>query len=147
MDASPTFSATGRFSQIFDGLHELVWNWFRGDRASWPLMMLICHYVRRTQRRVRALVARIEAGTLRPPRPRTAPRAGPSTEAKQRSHNPFPRLYGWLCVLMPYRAAAFGYQLNLLLDDPAVRPMIEAEPGRFGRLLRPLCRMVGADPI
>ena len=155
MDAAPPLPVTDRFSQIINDLWAIVWSRVGAGATATTLVVMVLGYIRRTERRFHALVARIEAGTLRPPRPRTipgaTPRAAPSPDAApdaaKRSHNLFPRTYGWLCVLIPYQAAAAGWALNLMLDDPAVRPMIEAEPGRFGRLLRPLCRMVGADPL
>jgi hypothetical protein len=151
IDAATTLPVTDRFSQIINDLWAIVWSRVGAGATATTLVVMVLGYIRRTERRFHALVAKIEAGTLRPPRPRTTPRAVPSPnaapDAAKRPHNLFPRTYGWLCALIPYQAAAAGWALNLMLDDPAVRPMIEAEPGRFGRLLRPLCRMVGADPL
>ena len=37
-------------------------------------------------------------------------------------------------------AAISGSQLQFWLQDPEVKALIAAEPGRVGRMLRPLCR-------
>jgi hypothetical protein len=111
------------------------------------------NYLRRTERRFLALVLAIRAGTLRPLRPRPSREApsGPSSNPgaacpDPRSHNPFPRTRAWLCLLMTVRrhiAAGIIGSLRQFLDDPEMVALIQAEPRRFGRLLRPLFRIDG----
>src|SRR6185312_11003612 len=51
----------------------------------------------------------------------------------------------WLIRLGGYKAAAYGSLLQHLLADPEMAALIAAAP-QLGRVLRPLCRMLGIDP-
>ena len=53
----------------------------------------------------------------------------------------FPRRPGWLCAVSIDTVAA-GSQLQYLLNDPEMTALLAATPA-LGRLLRPLCRMLG----
>ncbi len=53
-----------------------------------------------------------------------------------------PRGHGWLVRELGYEAMAFGGQLEALLAEPAMQAALAALPGA-GRVLRPLCRMLG----
>ena len=115
----------------------------RGGRKllAGPLVILIWTRLHRLSGRITRLAARIEAGATprkpspRPPRPRR-PRPSP------------PRLPGgkaWLARLMQQDGAAAASQLRYLLAEPDMAALAAADP-RMGRLLRPLCHMLGVAP-
>ncbi len=89
--------------------------------------------------RFAALFARWHAGTL--PAPRLS-RAGRPHSAK-----PIPRLpagRGSINRRIP-EAAPCGGMIEILLHDPALPAFLAAAP-QAGRILRPLCRMLGLTP-
>ena len=49
---------------------------------------------------------------------------------------------GWLVRELGWEAAGYGSQLQHLLDDPAMQAALAAVPA-VGRILRPICRMLG----
>ena len=53
-----------------------------------------------------------------------------------------PSRQGWLVEVLGYEAAASRSQLEALLAEPGMRAALDAAPG-VGRILRPLCRMLG----
>jgi hypothetical protein len=55
-----------------------------------------------------------------------------------------PRRFGWLVQQVP-QAAPFGSQLQHLLTDPEMAAVLANTP-RLGRVLRPLCHMLGVLP-
>ncbi len=92
------------------------------------------------------LAARVRSGKL-PSATSAGSRAG--RQAKRRkSDDPadrpverLPRGFAWLLRLVP-EAAVYGSQLNHLLSDPEMVALLQAAP-QMGRLLRPLCQMLG----
>ena len=53
-----------------------------------------------------------------------------------------PGRQGWLVEVLGYEAAASRSQVEALLAEPGMRAALDAAPG-VGRILRPLCRMLG----
>ena len=53
-----------------------------------------------------------------------------------------PSRRGWLLHTLGWEVAVFGSQLETLLAEPDMQALLAARPG-LGRLLRPLCRMLG----
>ncbi|HEX3346785.1 MAG TPA: hypothetical protein VHS58_01630, partial [Acetobacteraceae bacterium] len=51
--------------------------------------------------------------------------------------------WGWVVNI----ACRNGDELQRLLEDPEMQATIAAEPRRMGRILRPLCRMLGVSEI
>jgi len=109
-----------------------------------PLIVAIWTRLNRMARRVTRLAARVEAGTLTPPRQR------PAAPRHSRPRPPptgirLPRGFAWLVPLVP--EIAFGArQLRVLLDDPEMQALIQAAP-QIGRTLRPLCHLLGLQPL
>ncbi len=103
-----------------------------------PLVLLVWSRLRRMAVRFARLAARVRAGAL-PARaaPRRPGRSGPPPP-------PLPRKSGWLISLVP-QAAASASQLQHLLADPEMAALVAAAP-QMGRILRPLCRMLGVVP-
>jgi hypothetical protein len=98
--------------------------------------MLVWQRLQRMTARFASVVKRAEAGT--PPR-QSSPRVRPSGPRER-----LPGGFAWLVRLVP-EAAGYGGQLQHLLSDPEVAAMLAAMPGA-GRVLRPLCRMLGVEP-
>ncbi len=102
-------------------------------------MLLLWSRLRRTAERFARLAAKVQAGTLPPPRRRLrSPR--PARPQKLR----LPRGVAWLLRRLP-QAASAASQLQHLLADPAMADLLAAAP-QAGRLLRPLCQMLGIRP-
>ena len=110
--------------------------------ATWTLLT---DRLGRLAQRLRSLFARIEAGTIAPPRVSPAP-AHPPALRPQREHPPYPRLpsaRGWINARVA-EAAPCGGEMHMLLQDPATAALVSAAP-QAGRLLRPLCRALAVD--
>jgi hypothetical protein len=110
--------------------------------------------------RLEALLTRIAAGWLPRPRPAATRRAAatePSPAAPDADATPprphvgpppvarWPRGRACLIRVVGYQAAGFGSQLEHLLADPAIAEIVANVPS-FGRMLRPLCRVLGIAP-
>jgi hypothetical protein len=121
--------------------------------AKWayitPLMVLVWGRLRRMSRRFASLVARMEAGRLKPPRP-PAPNPDPGKTRPPRpppSWPPVPSSPGWLLHYVQLEAAATANLLRHMIEhDPEMRGLLEAAP-QLGRILRPLLRMVSPAPL
>ena len=103
---------------------------------------LLTHRLNRLAQRFRALFARYPAGTVPPPIQRKS-RAGIPD-----SRPPSPRLpatRGWIGAHIAQAAPCAGSVEHLLHNEPAMRAFVTAIP-QAGRLLRPLCRMLGLNP-
>ena len=109
-----------------------------------PLILAIWTRLRRIANRVAGIFARIEAGTLKPPRRRPAAPRKPAAKPPPNGAK-LPRGVAWLLPLVP--GIAFGRtQLEALLADPEMQAMLAAAP-QLGRSLRPLCHMLGLRPL
>ncbi len=138
--------ATDRFSLSIDGLLGVVAAAIVGGRMNAAMILLVWTRIKRIEMRVLALVASIRAGRYRggwvvegrAARAQAGPRAAPPASLE------LPRSFAWLIVLVPYKAAGFASQLRYLLADPEMVALLAAAP-RLGRILRPLCRMLGIE--
>ncbi len=138
---SPTASPAPaeRFARIIDGLYQAVAA--RGAKG-WlplPLLLLLWSRLRRLSVRFARLAAQVQAGTLRAPRRRPATPRPPRPPPRR-----LPRGFAWLMRPVP-EAASAASQLQYLLAEPEMTALIAAAP-QAGRLLRPLCRMLGVRP-
>ncbi|HEX3348258.1 MAG TPA: hypothetical protein VHS58_09185 [Acetobacteraceae bacterium] len=152
MDTPAPPSLADRFTRIVSDVAQGLARRYRADSTLGPaiaavLLNLIALRLQNLRRRFVTLVERIQAGTLRKlPEPGTAPkrkRAAASAERKPRpnllaQHDVVER-WGWVIGL----ACRNGDELGRLLEDPEMQAMIAAEPRRMGRILRPLCRILG----
>jgi hypothetical protein len=112
------------------------------DPSVRPPLLLVHAWLGRLVQRFAALVARAEAGTLRPPRRGRHRPAGESPPGKPRPR--WPTNFAWLIKMLPYQAACFGSQLQHQFSQPEMMALLEAAP-QAGRLLRPLCRMLAIE--
>jgi hypothetical protein len=116
------------------------------------LLDLVWSRVNRTRHRLEHLLARLAAGWRpRPATPRAAPAAPPDPAAPRRTRvcapalAPWPHGRGWLVHVGGYHAAGSASQLEHLLTDPAIAELVATVPS-VGRMLRPLCRILGISP-
>ncbi len=132
----PTLSA--RFALILDGLCRAVAARMPRHPAAGTLLLL-WGLLRRAAARFASLAERVRTGA--PPR-----RRGVSTRTQRprQTRDRLPQGFAWLVRLLP-DAAPYGGQLQHLLSEPEMSAMIAAAP-QFGRMLRPLCRMLGVRP-
>jgi len=107
-----------------------------------PLMTLIWLYLHRPAQRLARLIAKLQAGTLAPPRPRTAATTPPVPRAPKLR---LPSRHAWLIRLVQ-RTAQLYPQLEILVGRPEMADLLAAAP-QAGRILRPLCRMLGIRPL
>ena len=126
---------------------EIVW---LGAQAYLPIVqpnqpaalpaetwLLLTHRINRVAQRFRALFARWQAKTLSAPRPSRA--GSPSTRHPETR---LPTTRGWIGAHIPAAAPCAGTLEYLLHHTPQMRDFVQAAP-QAGRLLRPLCRMLG----
>ena len=86
------------------------------------------------------LAQRFERGLTRTAKQRAA-RVGNAGIARVRAVA-LPSGRGWLVRELGWEAAGYGCQLEALLAEPAMQAALADMPG-LGRVLRPLCRMLG----
>ncbi len=127
-----------RFGLLIEGLCRAIAARSAVSRLAAPLLLLLWPRLRRMAARFARLAARFRAGRL-PARPaaRRPGRSGPPPQ-------PLPKTSAWLVRLVP-AAAAQAAQLQHLLADPELAALLAAAP-QAGRVLRPLCRMLGVAP-
>ena len=96
---------------------------------------------------------RFEQAALRPVRPARAPGArargaqtrtavGTAKVARVR----LPSAQGWMVRALGWEAAGHASQLGHLLTDPEMQALMAASPA-VARVLRPLCRVLGVQPM
>ena len=136
---APPPALSDRFACVIDGLCRALAARGAGRGLAVPLMLLLWSRLRRTAARFARLAEKVRAGTLPPPRHRLR-----SPRPAQPPPPRLPRGYAWLVRRLP-QAAAAASQLQHLLADPAMADLLAAAP-QAGRLLRPLCQMLGVRP-
>ena len=133
----PTLS--NRFAWLMGGLVFYLGRIFDRDRARGPLTLVIHRRLRRLERRFLALVARFEAGTLRPARVRHAAVARVATV---RAPRVLPGGFGWLCRLMPEGHEFAAYLSDAYLAGADAAALLLAAP-QAGGVVRALLWMTG----
>ena len=71
---------------------------------------------------------------------------GEAGEARARARVRLPGRAGWLVREFGWEMAGFGSQLQHLLGQPEMQAVLAARPG-VGRILRPICRMLGVRDV
>jgi len=149
-------------------LHRAMGVHVRANRQDDSVLGLAYWHADRIRRRFITLYTRWKDGTLKPPRPRTRLRptptpesslpsppsaggagGGPTTPETQPTPGlppkpKAPRKRGWVTHLAPPCAEAGGW-LSYFLQREDMPAFLQAVP-RAGRLLRPLCHMLGVTP-
>ncbi len=111
-----------------------------------PLGLLFAAYLSSVMRRVESLVARHRAGRLRA-RPHRARTVQPQEERENAApKRRLPARFGWVVEWLGHHAAGCAAQLrHMLTHDPDLVALLDVGP-QAGRVLRPLCRMLGMEP-
>ena len=143
---TPPTDPAERFLRIVDDLRKSVAE-SHARGVSGALILLIWTHLGRVKLRFARLVASLRAGQLPAPRKPRTPRAAADPSLPPRKAPLMPRGKSWLAALVGHWAAGYGGQIQYLLDtDPEMAALIAASP-QLVRLLRPLCRALGADPV
>ncbi len=109
------------------------------DRRLSPIVLIVWGRLNRTLTRLDRLIARWQAGTLRPPRPKpTTPRT-PVTRTPPATKVPTEK--AWLLRLIPHAGQHHGH-VETIVNNAELAALVAAAP-QAGRLLRPLARMFG----
>ena len=130
-----------RFREILTGLRAAIGMHLDKDRARDAIFVLVWHRIGRMANRFDALFAKWQAGTLPKPRPSRPGRTGKPRDPQLR----LPQGRVWLVAAVGYHAAGRAGQLQHLFTDPDFDKFLQAVP-QAGRILRPLCHMLGIDP-
>ena len=108
-----------------------------------PLLLLTIHNrLGRMVLRLDRLALQWQAGTLPKPRPARPQAAEPRPQSPQRPY--IPAGQAWL-IRLAQPAVHSIYPVELFLARPDTQAFLQAVP-QAGRLLRPLCRMLGITP-
>ncbi len=129
------------FAGIIAWLNRDLAAWAAKNRLAAPLILLLWPRLNRLAIRFTALAARVAAGTAAPRRSTSLRAAG---ARPRKPYARLPRGFAWVVRMVP-GTAAYGSQLQHLLADPEMAALLAAAP-QAGRLLRPLCRMLGVRP-
>jgi hypothetical protein len=156
---TPALSPSERFNCLIEGLFDDIATraangWFPLAPVELVLIKLIWRRLRGMSRRFAAILARFHAGTLAQAGPQagTLPEAGsaPRSPAAARPDGlPRPqepsRRFGWVIHAVSWFVMVRHYELEEMLEDPETAAQVAAAP-QFGRVLRPLCRMLAVKP-
>ncbi len=135
-------SPAERFTGILAWLNRALAAAAVRNKAAAPLILLLWPRLNRLAARFTRLAARVAAGTATP---RRRISLSLTSTRPRKPYARLPRRFGWLLRLEREAAAAAGSQLRHLLTDPEMADILAAAP-QAGRLLRPLCRMLGVQP-
>ncbi len=135
-------TAIQTFTCILEALRTALAARAAPDRANTAVLVQVWGYLGRAAARFEALFARWQAGTLPKPRPTRPARAARPVAARTRPRMPTRR--AWIIGMAP-AATNQASGLRLLLRRPEMAAFLAAAP-QAGRLLRPLCHLLGLDP-
>ncbi|MBV8524287.1 MAG: hypothetical protein JOY71_19530 [Acetobacteraceae bacterium] len=142
----PATSLSHRLGLTLAGLCEAIAAHMAKDRTNVPLLFLAWTRLRRLAVRFEKLLADFRAGRVPAARARGAAESLPQLPGLPGLPPPYraPRDSGWLLRLAP-ESAAFAGQVEYLLADPEMKALLAGSP-QAGRMLGPLCRMLGIRP-
>jgi hypothetical protein len=131
-------------SFVVAALFEVVAEHCEKYRTMLPIIPTLWRRLHITAARFQILFTRWSEGRLPPPR-KPAPRK-PHPRPKAENPDPvLPRGNAWLTKRVP-QTDIFGTQLRYLLADLEIATFL-AEVPQAGRMLLPLCRMLGVTPL
>ena len=146
MTAFVSNTLADRFAWLFAGLCKTIGveACRRGMEAA--LAWAVWNRVRVLGERLVALAERVRSGRVvrRTPRPRT-PHPGPPPQGgrEKRATVILPRAFGWVVRALP-ETMQFAGVLALMLRDAETVALVAKAP-EAGRMLRPLCRLLGVQ--
>jgi hypothetical protein len=144
-----TPNPAARFTTLIEELCHVLSKHGRDHFVHAAMLVLIWNRLTRLAKRFAILVDRVRAGTLDHPAParnRDAS-APPATSERPRAlpQEALPHHFRWLVNMVP-EAELHSSDLCWLLQTLEMKELIFAAPRQAGRILRPLCRMLGVDP-
>ena len=122
---------------ILTGMRAALAPHVNRDRARTAILLCAWTRIGRAASRFQALFARWQANTLPTPRQTRAARKTPSAAKPH-----FPAGRAWLAGTTDHHVRGHASQLQHLLDHPDMPKFLAAAP-QAGRILRPLCHMLG----
>ncbi len=144
---APAPSLSQRLTLVVQALRAAIAAHAARDRAAVAVAWLVWPYLNRLAARFTALMLRVQAGKgAVVARATSGPRAaaqGPRLQAPRLRPPGLPQGFAWLARLAPGILPLRG-QVCHLLGDPELAALLAATP-QAGRILRPLCRMLGIE--
>ena len=134
----PTPTLAPRLGVILRNLAALIARGFLRDPRRVVFIIPLWRHLTRAAFRLETLLARLAAGPLPPPRPRTPHPGGPHRKPG------FPTGRAWLIRALGAEAAACASQLQSLLAEPEAAALLANPAAR--RTLAPIRRMLGLVP-
>lgn len=132
-----------RLSAILMALQPLIArHLFRHPSIPQHVIAPLHNRITRYAGRLARLIALYDAGRL--PTPRERGRGAQPATARTRQPLPIPRRRGWMLAAMGWRVAHLPPLLESLLAMPEAAGFLAASPAA-GRMLRPMCHMLGVD--
>ena len=138
---APGPSLSQRLTLVVQALRAAIAAHAARDRTVVAVAWLVWPYLNRLAARFAALTLRVQAGHGVVARAASRPRAAP--EASRPRLPGLPQGFAWLARLAPSILPLRG-QMCHLLSDPELAALLAAAP-QAGRILRPLCRMLGIE--
>jgi hypothetical protein len=138
-------SLVARFIQFVSQLRNTIFHAAGRDRAAMPFLFLIHNHIGRMATRFEKLFTHWRNGTL--PEPRIRPQGARAASPDEPERPPafrLPSRRGWLRQMIP-GCQPSSAALVSLLNAPDLAAFLADVP-RAGRILRPLCRMLGLMP-
>ena len=139
-------SLTDRFTWLLEGLCKVIGADAHTRQVEAALAWAIWNRVRVLGERLIALIERAQAGRLRVGRSQAGmrrDRADPRPAGVLHAPKLLPQDFGWMPRMLP-QTAQFAGVLSFLLRDPETVALVERAP-EAGRILRPLCAMLGVQ--
>ncbi len=134
-----------RLGLIVAGIVAVVARRFLKDPTFHDVIVPLCGWLNRTWRRFgRVRVVPEAPGAHEVPKVVRAPVVRDAQVRVVRRRLPLRR--AWLVRALGWEVAGYGSQLQALLAEPEMVALLTAAPG-VGRLLRPLCRMLGVTAL
>ena len=127
-----------RFGQILTGLAAVVARRFLRDPRFAALIVPLWRWLNRSIRRFERAGNRPAAVRAQAPRKATCLVLAPRPR--------LPSQKAWLVRALGWEAAGYGSQLEALLAEPEMQALLGSVPA-VGRILRPLCRMLGVTAL
>jgi hypothetical protein len=146
METPASLYPTLSVSTVVAAVRARVGDWGLAGLLDVALAMLTYRRIGRIAQQIERLLVRFRAGALW----RMPERMGDGVAGRvdrppgDRPAMVLPVRFGWLVRAAAWRAAVYGGQLQLVLEQPEMVELLKASP-QAGRILRPLCRMLLVD--
>jgi hypothetical protein len=148
METPTPIYAAHCFTSVIEELCRVLTKHGRGRFVSAPLLLLIWNRLIRMARRFASITERYCAAKVSgTPSDTTGParsRGASVRPARVKPVETLPGHFRWLVNMVPETEAMSG-DLCWLLQRPETQELISEAP-QVGRILRPLCRMLGVEP-